>query len=86
VRGMANSVSAARLLNGRGAAHQHHRHEGRHVTTTDAPTRALTSMPMPTLTHRHSSGGRRRTLPRQPCYCAAVWRRRPPRSDECASY
>jgi hypothetical protein len=62
VRGMATGVSAVRLLCSRAAAHRHHRHVGRHVTTADAPTRVLT--PMPTLMLRHSSGRRSRTLPR----------------------
>jgi hypothetical protein len=83
VRGMASGANGARLPSSHGPAHLHHQHRGQHVTTTDAPTRAQT--PIPTLTTRRSSGGHRRTLPQQPCYCAAVWRRRPPRSDECAS-
>jgi hypothetical protein len=62
VRGMATGVSAVRLPSSRMAAHQRHRLAGRHVTTTDTPTRARTSMPTPTLTVLRSSGGCRRTL------------------------
>jgi hypothetical protein len=36
-------------------------------------------------THHHSSGGRPRTWPRQPCCCAAVRSPQPPRSDVCES-
>jgi hypothetical protein len=44
-----------------------------------------TSTPTPTLTLCRSSGGRRRTSPLWPCYCAAARRQRPPRNDEYAN-
>jgi hypothetical protein len=84
VEGTASGASAARLLTSRGFAHQRHQHRGQHATTTDTPTRVLTSVRTPTLTPRRSSGGRRRILPQQPCCCATV-RRRSPRSNRCAS-
>jgi hypothetical protein len=34
---------------------------------------------------RHSTDGRRWTLPLWPCCCATARRQRPPRSDECAN-
>jgi hypothetical protein len=85
MRGMATSASAVRLPTSRTATHQHHRHAGRHTTTTDAPMRARTSTPTPMLTLRRSSGGCHRTLPLRPCCCAAAQRWRPPRSDEYAN-
>jgi hypothetical protein len=53
MRGVETGVSAVWLVISRTAAHQRRRRAGRHVTTTDAPTRE---------THRHSSGERRRTF------------------------
>jgi hypothetical protein len=93
VRGMASAGSATRLPNNHGPARRCHQPVDEHATTTDAPTRALTSTPMstptptptPTLKPHHSSSGRRRTSPRQQCCCAAARRWRPPRSDVCAS-
>jgi hypothetical protein len=43
VRGTVTGVSAVQLPGSRTAAHQLHRHTGRHATTTDAPMRARTS-------------------------------------------
>jgi hypothetical protein len=83
----ASGASAARLPSCREHAHQRHRLGEERRTTTDAPMRALTLTPTPTLTLTpcRSSGGRFRTLQRQPCCCAAVRRRQPSRSDGCAS-
>jgi hypothetical protein len=85
MRGTTTDVSAVQRSGSRTAAHRHHRHAGRHATTTDAPMRARTSTPMPTPMPCHSSGGCRRTLPLRPCYCAAARRQGPPRSGEYAS-
>jgi hypothetical protein len=85
MRGMATCVSVVRLPSSRMAADQRHQLVGRHETTTDAPMRVRTSMRIPMLTPRHSSGGRRRTLPLRPCCCTAARRQQPPRSDEYAS-
>jgi hypothetical protein len=85
VRGMATDASAVRLPISCTVPHQCHRRAGRHATTTDAPMRVRTSTPSLTLTVRHSSGGRRRTLPLRPCCCAATRRQRPLRSDGCAN-
>jgi hypothetical protein len=82
---MAIDASTVRLPISRTAAHQHHQHVGRRAAATDTQTRARTSTSTPTLTLRHSSGGRPRTSPQQPCCCAAAWRLRPPRSDNCAN-
>jgi hypothetical protein len=82
MRGMTTDASTVRLSTSRMAVHQCHRHMGRHATTINVPTRERTSTSTPMMTLRLSSGGRRRTLPLWPCYCAAARRRRPPRSDE----
>jgi hypothetical protein len=84
VRGMAIGVSAVRLPSSRTTARQHHRHTGQHATTTDAPTKARTSAPTPTLTPRRTSGGCRIPYLLQPCCYVAAQRQRPPRSDEYA--
>jgi hypothetical protein len=49
------------------------------------PTQARTSMRKPTLTLHHSSGECPKTLPLQPCYCAAARSRQPLRDEECVS-
>jgi hypothetical protein len=85
VRGMTTGVSTVRLPISRTAVHQRRRRAGRHVTTTDAPTRARKLTRSPTLTLCHSSDGRHRTLPLRPCCCAAARRQRPPRSNRCAN-
>jgi hypothetical protein len=74
MRGTSTGASAVRLPTSRTAAHQRHRHAGRHATTTDAPTRAQMSTRTPTLTPRRSSGGHHKTLQVQPCCCAAARR------------
>jgi hypothetical protein len=80
-RGTASGAITAWLSSSHGLAHQHRR------LGDERATRALTSMPMPTLTltPRRSLGGRCRISPQHPCCCATVQRRRPPRSDGCAS-
>jgi hypothetical protein len=85
VRGTASGGSTAEPLNSPEPEHRRRRPGDEHTTTTDAPTRALTSTPTPMLMPRHSLGGRRRTLLRQPCCCVAVRRQRPPRRDGCVS-
>jgi hypothetical protein len=88
-RGTTTGTSAARLPISPAAAHLRRRRVGCRATTTNATTRARTSTLMPTLaltlTLRHSSGGRLRTLLLRPCCYAAAQSSRPPRSDECAN-
>jgi hypothetical protein len=88
-RGTTTGTSAARLPISPAAAHLHRRRVGCRATTTNATTRAQTSTLMATLaltlTLRHSSGGRLRTLLLRPCCYAAAQSSRPPRSDECAN-
>jgi hypothetical protein len=85
VQGMETVVSVVLLLNGRAAVHQRRHHARRHATTTNAATRVRMLTRTPTLTHRCSFDGCRRTLPLQPCCCAAAWRWQPLRSDECVN-
>jgi hypothetical protein len=63
VRATASGGSVAQPLNNLEPVHQRRRPGGKHATTNDAPTRALTSTPTPALMPRHSSGGRHRTSP-----------------------
>jgi hypothetical protein len=85
VKAIASGASAARLPSSRGPAHQRYRLWGERATRTDVPTRALTSMPTPTLMPCRSSGGHRRSSPLQPCCCAAIRRQQPLRRDGCTS-
>jgi hypothetical protein len=71
-RGMATGASTARLQTSRMTAHLRRRHVGQSSTTTDAPMEARMSTRTPTLTLRHFSGGRLKTLPLRTCYCAAA--------------
>jgi hypothetical protein len=82
-KGMVTGMSVDRLQINHVAAHLRHWHARRSPTTIDAPTEARTPTPNPT--HRHSSGGRPRTLPLRSCCCAAAQSLQTPRSDKCAS-
>jgi hypothetical protein len=72
--GTTSGGSAAQPLNNLEPAHRRRRPGDVHATTTNTPTRVLTSTPVPMLTPQHSSGGPRRTSPPQPCYCVAARR------------
>jgi hypothetical protein len=67
VRGTATGTSAVRLPIIHTVAHLRCQHAGRCATTTDAPTKARTLTPTPTLTPCHSSGGCLRTSSLRPC-------------------
>jgi hypothetical protein len=82
-KGIKAGVSTDRLPISHAAARLRHRRMHRSPATIDAPTEARTSTLTPT--HRHSSGGRPRTLPPRPCCCAAARSPQPPRRDERAS-
>jgi hypothetical protein len=84
-RGMVTGASAALLGTSRTAVHLRHRRAGQSSTTIDVPTQERTSMRKPTLTLHHSSGECPKTLPLQPCYCAAARSRQPLRDEECVS-